>query len=165
MEPDDEYLGPTQIRIDRGEVVREPGDRGGVQFRTYSIPLTFYEHRGIITFKQKLAGEKFYRTWYYGCLRSPYVLMRWTEVRYDKSELNSAGFLWSEYRAAMQAIRGTQRKRIAYKVCCDEKYAGEGRITILREALDFLMDHFRASEREKSISHDETSINDSQTIA
>lgn len=153
MNHDDEYLGPTQVRLDRGEVVREEGERGGIQFRTYGEPLSFYEKKGIISFKQKLAGEKFYRTWYYGCLRSPYVLMKWTELRGAKSELNSVGFLWSEYRLAMLAIRGLQRKRIAYRVCCESRYAGRGNILELRDGLDDLMSHFRKVAKDRE--HDE----------
>ncbi len=146
----DEYLGPTQVRLDRGEVVREPGDRGGVQFRTYGEPLSFYEKKGIITDKQKRAGEDFYKTWYYGCLRSPYVLMRWTELKAAKSDVNAVGFLWSEYRIAMLSIRTRERQRVIYRVCCESRYAGRGRILTLRDGLDDLMAHFKKAKNQSS---------------
>ncbi|HZZ81639.1 MAG TPA: hypothetical protein VFE62_24265 [Gemmataceae bacterium] len=132
-------------------------DRGGLEYRSFADPLTLYEGRGIITLKERRAGEKLYRLWYYGCNRSPYVLMRYGEVR-GGSDADAVMLLSTEYYAAIQSIRGEEQRKIAYDVCCIGNKAGRGGILPLREALQDLMDHFKktASKQNESRSYHDT---------
>jgi hypothetical protein len=117
-------------------------DRGGLEYRSFCEPLAWYEHRSVITLKDRRAGEKLYRLWYYGCLRSPHAIMRYGEVR-GGSDADAVMLLGTEYLAAMQAIRSAQHRELAYQVCCVGEYAGRGRILMLRELLKDLADHFK----------------------
>jgi hypothetical protein len=150
---EDQYFGPTEIRLDalspgyteQKRVSRDEGERGGIQFRAYGEPLAFYEKKGIISLTQKRNGEKFYRTWYYGCWKSPYVLMRWEETR--SGNAMDQPLLSEQYRAAMLAMQTLARRRIAYRVCCEGVYAGRGNVEMLRDALDDLINHFKKQKK------------------
>lgn len=145
-------------RLKRGDVVIAEGDRGGAQFSSLQDPLAFYFHRGLITARQRRAGEKLYQLWRYGNMLSHWRVMRYDDSRGGYSDPQASALLSPEYRKAMDAIKDRSEREVAFGVCCECRVLAElegfksarsaqrhsmGR---LRNALDALADHFKFGE-------------------
>lgn len=144
-------LGPTREAKRNHGVVMLEGERGGIEFRSFSDPLAVYRNQRWISTKQFRAGLKLYRLWYVGCIASGYVQMQYRETSGAgrPTEFTPPGFLATDYREAMAAIRGITSRRVAYWVCCEGIKASKfdtRRTTgmdYLRSALDDLAEHFK----------------------
>lgn len=133
----------TDARMKKRDVGIEPGDRGGVQYRSYQDPLAFYYRRGHINLHQMRAGEKLYGLWYYGSPMSGYRMMSYDDMRKEASDAHASALLSTEFRNAIDAIRGLEPKKTGFDVCCVGELAGRERMHHLREALDDLVEHFK----------------------
>lgn len=133
----------TVRRQERGDVVAVQGQRGGVQYRSLTLPMDFYVARGYISGEQYEAGERLYALWRGSIVTARFATMRFGDVSsgYDPEAIALAP---RDYFRAMDAVCGFHRKRIIRQVCLFGEPAGEGRPMItLREGLDFLVRHFR----------------------
>lgn len=141
----------TPERFAMGDILAVETDRGGVEVRSYSEPLHHYALKGSISEKQKDAGERLHRLWYYGWA-ARYRMMRFAEPAAG-ADLDTSLVTARRYKEAMDAIRGHTERKVAYSVCCFGEYVGnlvasskrtaERRgIVLLRSALDDLTDHF-----------------------
>lgn len=145
----------TKARSRRKDVIVEEGERGGVQLRSIESPLDYYFFKRQITGKQRRAGMKLRFLWL-SCCGSGYRQMQYRESDGGSQtmEFVPPGFGGIEYRAALDAISGNQRKHMTFYVCCEglmaskaipfpsKRTAERKSMMLLREALDQLIDHF-----------------------
>ena len=141
----DEKIPPPKIRLDNQDVVVHESAIIGINYVSTVRPLELYVTRAWINQKQYDAGKTFHDVWWFGCMRSPYVQVKYQESTESRwTEKMPLGAYAEEYREAMLAIRGMKERRIAYKVCCEpEDFAGQGSNMIrLKNALDDLAKHW-----------------------
>ena len=141
----DEWLPPTPERIAKGDITIEETERGGREIRSNHVsdPLRFYRRRGWIRDREYDAGVMLARYWKRTDLANGYVLMRYTLVARGEPGPRSIEAARIAYRAAMNAIRGTQEQQAVYDACCLDQPVGKGkRMEYLRYGLGDLIRHF-----------------------
>jgi hypothetical protein len=147
---DDKYVyhGPTQIRLDRREVIREDGDRGGLQFvAKFSCPLDYYFRHDYITKAQHRAGNRLAFLHRSSILRERYVRMNYGEVT-GSADIESMPLSIRDYLGAYKAINGEYERFVVVAVCCDDKKAGPRRpMAALRNGLNDLIIHFKSLDK------------------
>ena len=154
--PDGVPVRTPERKRNRTVVVTE-GERGGRQYVSLAEPLEFYVAKRVITGKQYRAGKRLHGLWERGA-KSPYVQVQY---RLDDGGAKAqsfvpAGFMATAYRDALYAVKNERARRIVFLVCCTGVFAGKtfpetvsartakrNGISLLREALDVLADHFK----------------------
>jgi hypothetical protein len=143
-------------RIDgEKDVLIVEGDRGGIQMQSFSFPLDFYLRKQFISRRQWLAGNRLHKLWASGCVEG-YVQFQYRESNGGEPKLQfiPPGAFAIEYREAMRAVEGSERRRIAFHVCCDCQFLKTSKqfssqrtaqrlgMPLLIDALDDLAKHF-----------------------
>lgn len=157
-----EWLTRHGVRIDRrtGEVLAmEAGEialnsRRKVNYAKSLVnnTLDYYHKRHWINQHQHDAGEKFYRLWYYGCVKLPYSQMHYSAARGEGDE-DFLKRMKVEYNDALRRIVGAHQRLACYAVCCYGEWAvnleregfvpGRQAMHYLRDGLTDLANHFR----------------------
>ena len=154
--PDGTPVFTPERKKNRSIVVTE-GDRGGRQYVSLTEPLEFYVAKRVITGKQYRAGKRLHSLWEKNA-KSPYVQVQY---RLDDGGAKAqsfvpAGFMAGAYRDALYSVQNERARRIVFLVCCEGVFAGNtfpetvsprtakrNGVSLLREALDVLADHFK----------------------
>ena len=154
-------LPPTSERYAKiidGEkdVLKQEGERGGVQFQSFAFPLDFYLRKEYISRKQWKAGNKINYLWE-NRSASRYIQAQYQERKEGARELTFTppGAFAIEFRDALSAIKKPSGRRIVRHVCCQGKFLSKDPrsknpkaaqrigMPLLLEALDQLVDHFQ----------------------
>ncbi len=146
----------TAARKRRGDVVTAEGDRGGVERRSIDRPLEYYIAKAQITGTQYRAGLRLHELWAKGS-QSPFSQAKYEDGSGGGQRLSfvPTGFAAVEFRLAMAAVPGNNRRDVVYAVCCQDIPASRSmrfssrrtaeRLSMawLRDGLDSLAKHLQ----------------------
>ena len=116
------------------------------------VPIDFYLHNGKISVRQWDAANLLYGFWYYGAVRSSYVVSRDPRTPRVEPNVESRGQCQQKYRKAMNAISGKQTQLLIYDVVCLGEFLininhigveKNRRLERLKDGLDDLARHFK----------------------
>ncbi len=141
-------FGPPERRRHDRVVIERVAEESQIvrdRARVYSrSPLRTYLRRGLITPRQKEAGELLGRLWHLAGIE-PRVVARYDELIVRGSVQGFVvrrGEAYERWRAAMRAVGPIAASEIV-AACCEERSVGGGAaMEILRRGLDVLADHF-----------------------
>ena len=143
------------IRDLRGEYIPyletlKDGDGNVTWARSFAWPLDFYFRRSHINGAQHRAGCDFHRLWLHGVVQSGFAQVRY-EVRAGGNTVTEPDLVTEiEYKAAISSIQAgshsatRQVRDVVYRVCALGISAGRGNISLLKDGLNDLYNHFKA---------------------
>lgn len=101
--------------------------------------------------EQHEAGLRYYRLWYFGCVKSHFVQSRYADTAGGEADPAFLARMADLYRRASKSIRSVAAKQAVYRVCCLSEPASHSLLrrrrthamAALRKGLDDLARHFR----------------------
>ena len=107
-------------------------DRGGAEHRSLNDLLSFYLHTNRIDYHQHHAGNKFYRLWFYTCLRDRYVTSRYNDEPKSNVDAHDLAIIPYEFIEAKFAINDPFARMAVIDVCCHNLSPGKRKMNVKR---------------------------------
>ncbi len=143
---------PTKEQSKKSKYIVEDSKNGKRIRNITQTPLDLYLHKGYLTPQQYLAGNEYFRLWYYGAEKNLIKSINWNRESTNKTINPEAPYILELlYKKATNSIKGFNQRKIAFDVCCIGEFLNavniscgkNSRMNLLKNALDDLIKHFK----------------------